>query len=64
MSDAITLDVSEQPTIALDVGTADPVARDEIAELAEQVDAIMTDYVPRAEVVTLDADAIDALFSS
>ena len=64
MSDAIVLDVAEQPTIALDVGTADPVARDEIAELAGQVDAIMTDYVPRAEVVTLDADAIDALFSS
>ncbi len=64
MSDAITLDVAEQPTIALDVGTADPVARDEVAELAGQVDAIMTDYVPRAEVVTLDADAIDALFSS
>ena len=64
MSDAIELDVAEQPTIALDVGTADPVARDKIAELAGQVVAIMTDYVPRAEVVTLDADAIDALFSS
>ncbi len=63
MSDII-LDVQAPATIQLDAGNADPVARDEIAELAGQVDAIMTDYVPRAEVVTLDADAIDALFSS
>lgn len=37
MSDAIVLDVAESPTIALDAGTADPVARDEIAALQAEV---------------------------
>lgn len=40
MSDAIVLDVAESPTIALDAGTADPVARDEIAELQAEVAAL------------------------
>lgn len=42
MSDAIVLDVAESPTIALDAGTADPVARDEIAELQAEVAALMS----------------------
>ena len=40
MSDAIVLDVAESPTIALDAGTADPVARDEIAALQAEVATI------------------------
>ena len=40
MSDAITLDVAEQPTIALDVGTADPVARNKIERLQAEVAAL------------------------
>lgn len=44
MSDAIVLDVAEQPTIALDAGTADPVARDQIAELQAEVAALGISY--------------------
>ena len=62
MSDAIVLDVTSPPTVRLDAGNADPVARDEIAALATQVAGIVADYVPRAEVTTLDADDIDGLF--
>lgn len=40
MSDAIVLDVAESPTIALDAGTADHVARDEIVALQAEVAAI------------------------
>lgn len=63
MSETIVLDVTAPPTVRLDAGNADPVARDEIAALETRVDGIAADYVPRAEVSVLDADDIDGLFS-
>ena len=62
MSDAIVLDVAEQPTIALDVGTADPVARDEIAELAGQVAAIRTEYLAKSEFDFMSTADVLALY--
>ena len=54
MSDAITLDVAESPTIALDAGTADPVARDEIAALQAEV-AALTSRIATIEDTMPDA---------
>ena len=60
MSDAIVLDVAEQPTIALDADTADPVARDEIAALQAEVAALTSriatieDTMPDAVTYTVD----------
>jgi hypothetical protein len=60
MSDAIVLDVDESPTIALDAGTADPVARDQIAELQAEVAALTSriatieDTMPDAVTYTVD----------
>lgn len=60
MSDAIVLDVAESPTIALDAGTADPVARDEIAALQAEVAALTSriatieDTMPDAVTYTVD----------
>ena len=53
MSDAIVLDVAESPTIALDAGTADPVARDEIAALTARVAALEAS-MPDAVTYTVD----------
>ena len=61
MSDAIVLDVAESPTIALDAGTADPVARDEIAALQAEVAALTSriatieNTMPDAVTYTVDA---------
>lgn len=52
MSDAITLDVAEQPTIALDAGTADPVARDGIAALTSRI-ATIENTMPNAVSYTI-----------
>lgn len=43
MSDAIVLDVVDTAPMRLDAGDADPIARKEIAELAERMDAIEAD---------------------
>ena len=62
MSDAIVLDVAESPTIALDAGTADPVARDEIAALQAEVAALTSRIatvegtMPDAVTYTVDAN--------
>lgn len=62
MSDAIVLDVAESTTIALDAGTADPVARDKIAELQAEVAALTSriatieDTMPDAVTYTVDAN--------
>lgn len=53
MSDAIVLDVAEQPTIALDVGSADPVARNEIAALAARIAALEA-AIPNVITYTVD----------
>lgn len=53
MSDAIVLDVAESPTVALDAGTADPVARDEIAALTARVAALEA-AMPDAITYTVD----------
>lgn len=65
MSDAITLDVAESPTIALDAGTADPVARDEIAELqaeVAQIVASLSGYVAKSEVSYMTTAQVLALY--
>jgi hypothetical protein len=62
MSDAIVLDVAEQPTIALDAGTADPVARDEIAELQAEVATIRTEYLAKSEVDFMSTADVLALY--
>ena len=54
MSDAIVLDVAESPTVALDAGTADPVARDEIAALQAEV-AALTSRIATIESTMPDA---------
>ena len=43
MSDAITLDVLSSSPVQLDVGDADPIAREEIAELTERVTTVEGD---------------------
>lgn len=43
MSDAITLDVLSSSPVQLDVGDADPIAREEIAELATRVTTVEGD---------------------
>ena len=43
MSDAIVLDVADTTPVRLDVGDADPIAREEIAELAERVTTVEGD---------------------
>jgi hypothetical protein len=43
MSDAIVLDVADATPVRLDVGDADPIARQEIAELAERVTTVEGD---------------------
>ena len=55
MSDVIVLDVAESPTIALDAGMADPVARDEIAALMARVAALEA-TMPDAITYTVDAN--------
>ena len=51
MSDAITLDVLSSSPVQLDAGDADPIAREEITELAERVEAIEADYVTSEDVM-------------
>ncbi len=51
MSDAIVLDVADTTPVRLDVGDADPIAREEIAELTERVEAIEADYVTSENVM-------------
>ena len=43
MSDAITLDVLSSSPVQLDVGDADPIAREEIAALATRVTTVEGD---------------------
>jgi hypothetical protein len=43
MSDAIVLDVADTTPVRLDVGDADPIAREEIAELTERVTTVEGD---------------------
>ena len=62
MSDAIVLDVAEQPTVARDAGTADPVARDKIAELQVEVDTIRTEYLAKSEVDFMSTADVLALY--
>lgn len=65
MSDAIVLEVAEQPTITLDAGTADPVARDEIEELqaeVAQIVASLSGYMAKSEVSYMTTAQVLALY--
>ena len=54
MSDAITLDVLSSSPVQLDVGDADPIAREEIAELTTRVTTV-ADVLTAAQGVTIGA---------
>lgn len=57
MSDAITLDVLSSSPVQLDVGDADPIAREEIAALATRVTTVKGDLGKLAtRVTTVEGD--------
>ena len=61
MSDAITLDVLGSSPVQLDVGDADPIAREEIAELTERVTTVEGDVTALDGRMDAAEGAISAL---